>query len=152
MTFFTNLIWLGGGGWKVTRSNLVVTWKDRPHMSIIYWFPLGLRCFGWVGSILGSLCNWIFNFCTKKKIKKMDQLNETWHVNFECRPKYKGSTLYLASQRSHARIHSIWKKPILQRFNTWHYVWHKIWRSLQGLKIWSTHIVHEERSKMTLNY
>jgi hypothetical protein len=47
---------------------------------------------------------------------------------------------------------SIGRKPILHMFNTWHYVWHQIWRTFQGFKIWSAHIVHEKRSKMTLNH
>ena len=54
----------------VTWSNLVVTWKDRPQMSIISWFPLGLRWFARVGCILVPSCNWIFNLCQIKKIKK----------------------------------------------------------------------------------
>ena len=46
---------------NVTRSNLVVTWKVRPHMSIISWFPLGLCCF--------SFLQLIFQFVQKIKNK-----------------------------------------------------------------------------------
>ena len=61
-----DLIW-GVKGLIVTQSSLIILWKDRPLMSIICCFPLGLRCFGLVGCILGSLCNKIFNLCQKKK-------------------------------------------------------------------------------------
>ena len=53
----------GVKGLMMIRSNLIVTWKDRPHMSIISWFPLGLRWFACVGCILGS-----FNLCQKKSL------------------------------------------------------------------------------------
>lgn len=29
----------------MTRSNLMVKWKARPHMGIIYLFPLIVQCF-----------------------------------------------------------------------------------------------------------
>ena len=64
-----NLTW-GVKGLIVTQSDLVVTWKDRPQMITIYSFPLGLCCFGWVGCILGSPCNWIFQFVPKEKKRK----------------------------------------------------------------------------------
>ena len=66
--------WGGGGGVKgliMTRSNLVVTLKDRPQMNIFSWFPLGLRWFGWVGCILGSFRNWNFNLCQKEEEAKV---------------------------------------------------------------------------------
>jgi hypothetical protein len=59
------LIW-GVKGLIVTRSNLVVTWKNRPQMSIISWLPLRLRCFSWVGCILGSFAI-EFSICAKKE-------------------------------------------------------------------------------------
>ena len=43
----------------MTRSNSIVTWKDRPHMSINFLFPLRLRCFNHIGWIMGFLCTWI---------------------------------------------------------------------------------------------
>ena len=49
-----NLTW-GVKGLIVTHGNLVVTWKDRPQMSIVSWFPLRLCCFDQVGCVLGSL-------------------------------------------------------------------------------------------------
>ena len=45
----------GVKGLIVTWSNLVVTWKVRPHMGIISWSPLTLRWFFWG--------DWIFNLC-----------------------------------------------------------------------------------------
>ena len=57
-----DLTW-GVKGLIMTQSNLVITWKDRTHMSIISWFPLGLHCSGRVSCILNSMCNWISNLC-----------------------------------------------------------------------------------------
>ena len=45
----------------VTMSNLVVTWKVRPHMDIISWFQLRWHWFAHVGCIWFHSCNWILN-------------------------------------------------------------------------------------------
>ena len=64
-------IW-GVTGLIVTCSNLVVTWKVRPHMCIISWFPLGLRWFSQGGCILVHFsCNWKYQFVQKQKTKKI---------------------------------------------------------------------------------
>ena len=47
----------------VTRSNLVVTWMDRPQMSTISWFPLRLRWLTQDGCILGSFAIDFLNLC-----------------------------------------------------------------------------------------
>ena len=56
-----DLTW-GIKGLIESRSNLVITWKDRPQMGTIFWFPLGLRWFAHVGCILGSLLQLKFQF------------------------------------------------------------------------------------------
>ena len=79
-----DLTW-GIKGLIMTRSNLVVTWKDRVHRNIISWLPLGSRCFSRVGRILGSfcnwICNWIFNLCQKKKTKKLTWMGPIWSIS-----------------------------------------------------------------------
>ena len=51
----------------VTRSGLVVTWKVRPHMNIISWFPLGLHWFTCVGCILVPFLQLNSQFGTNQK-------------------------------------------------------------------------------------
>ena len=48
-----DLTW-GVKGLIMTQNNSVVTWKDRPQMSIISCFPLGLLWLARVDCILGS--------------------------------------------------------------------------------------------------
>ena len=53
----------------VTRSNLVLTWKVRPHMGKMSWFPLGWRMFPVVVVFWLSSCKWFNNLYQKKKKK-----------------------------------------------------------------------------------
>ena len=67
-----DLTW-GVKGFIVTHSNLVITWKDRPQMSIISWFSIGLRQFDRASRILDSFCNWIFNLRQKEEEEQQQQ-------------------------------------------------------------------------------
>ena len=65
--FLTNSIRLGGRvkDLIVTWSNLVVTWKVRPHMGIICRFPLGLCWSSQGGCSLVPFSPEFFNFVNK---------------------------------------------------------------------------------------
>ena len=73
------LTW-GAKGFIVTDSNLVITWKDRPQMSIISWFSIGLRQFDRPSRILDSFCNWIFNLRQKEEEEEEQQQQQQHHV------------------------------------------------------------------------
>jgi hypothetical protein len=66
MNKFNSDLGLGIKGLIVIRSNLVVTWKDKPQMNIISQFPLGLRWFTWVGCTLGYFLQLNFQFVPKQ--------------------------------------------------------------------------------------
>ena len=70
--FLVNLIRCGGGvkGLIVTWSNLVVTWKVRTKMGIVYRSPLGLRWFTCVWLYFGYSLAIEFSNCALKKGKK----------------------------------------------------------------------------------
>ena len=69
-----------------TWSNLVDTWMDKPHMSIISWFPLRLCWFARLGCILGYLYNWFSQFVPRKKERKKIIVISSYLVKVTLRP------------------------------------------------------------------
>lgn len=102
----------GVKGFIVTHSNLVVMWKVRPHMGIIFWFPLGVcwLCHGdcifipFLQSILINLCQkqtnyenkththiqiTLDNMCVLVNVYSTKMCKEKWanqllHTGFHC--------------------------------------------------------------------
>ena len=54
-------------GLIVTCINLVVTWKVRPHMGIISWFPPGVHWFSQGSCVFIMFLQLIFQFAPKRK-------------------------------------------------------------------------------------
>lgn len=72
-------------GLIVTWSDLVVTWKDRPHMGINSWFPHGLCWFANVGCILGSFLQLSFPKTLVSKIRFSRETHLKLWINL-CKP------------------------------------------------------------------
>ena len=105
-----NLTW-GVKDLLVTGSNLVVTWKVRPQMNIISWFPLNLRWvfprwlyFGYVIAIK-------FLICAKKKTKKTTTNNPP----YLSKPTL-GLDLKAIKFRAHLTLKGPWDQQRLQDF------------------------------------
>lgn len=82
----------GVKGLIVIWSNLVITSKVRPHMSIISWFPLRLRWFARVDSFIVIE----FSMCAKNRHNMKLKIRNLWTI--------KGRVCWHSSQTSGSKI------------------------------------------------